>query len=392
MVGCHRLRARKNLTSCPGSVDPLQIEEDHELQQDIDDLLVIKRASPERGLSPQIAPIQRFVERELQRLESIKPIRSDRKQIEPQLSALFRSVLKETWDENQKLNQPDQHRRHRMPAPIARPDLIYEYPAHLRAQVEAAPRAPGVYIFYAEGDVIPLYIGKSIDIRSRLLSHLRTPAEARMLLQAQRIEYRQTAGEIGALLLESRLIKELQPLKNKRLRRQQRLCSLRIRDGVLEIIDTTEISHGTQLYGLFRNRRMATQALMLIADEHRLCHSLLGLEKTMGRGCFRAQIGKCAGACKGEESNEAHTKRLLNALERWAVHHWPYPGAIALHEQHGEFEEYHVVESWRYIGTYASETEARLAPRLAGQAFDADCYKILVRPVLLESTTIILLT
>ena len=60
----------------------------------------------------------------------------------------------------------------RMPVTIARPDLVYEYPAHLRAQVAAAPRAPGVYFFYAEGDSIPLYIGKSIDIRSRLLSHL----------------------------------------------------------------------------------------------------------------------------------------------------------------------------------------------------------------------------
>ena len=50
------------------------------------------------GLSPQIAPIQQFLVRELQRLESIKPIRSDRKEIEPLLSDLFRSMLKETWE------------------------------------------------------------------------------------------------------------------------------------------------------------------------------------------------------------------------------------------------------------------------------------------------------
>ena len=49
------------------------------------------------GLSPQIAPIQQFVERELQRLESIKPQRGDRKEVEPLLSDLFRSVLKDTW-------------------------------------------------------------------------------------------------------------------------------------------------------------------------------------------------------------------------------------------------------------------------------------------------------
>jgi predicted nucleotidyltransferase len=63
----------------------------------IDDLLALKRASPELGLSPQIAPIQRFIERELERLESIAPIQNDRTDVEPLLSDLFRAVLKETW-------------------------------------------------------------------------------------------------------------------------------------------------------------------------------------------------------------------------------------------------------------------------------------------------------
>jgi len=49
------------------------------------------------GLSPQIVPIQQFVERELHRLETIKPTRSERKEVEPLLSELFRSVLKEAW-------------------------------------------------------------------------------------------------------------------------------------------------------------------------------------------------------------------------------------------------------------------------------------------------------
>jgi predicted nucleotidyltransferase len=63
----------------------------------IHDLLEVKRASPEMGLSPQIAPIQRFIERELERLEQISPNRSDRAEAEPLLSELFRGVLKEAW-------------------------------------------------------------------------------------------------------------------------------------------------------------------------------------------------------------------------------------------------------------------------------------------------------
>ena len=276
--------------------------------------------------------------------------------------------------------------------PITRPPRhspLYEYPAHLREQVAAAPRAPGVYFFYSDDDGLPLYIGKSVDIRSRLLSHLRTPEEARLLRQARRIEYRQTAGEIGALLLESRLIKELQPLTNKRLRRKRRLCSIRVLDGAVEIVDTTTITGGPQLYGLFKHRQAATDALRALADDLGLCHTLLGIERSTGRPCFRAQIRKCAGACSGVESREAHAERLQAALTNWAVQRWPHAGAVALHETHEHLQEFHVVNQWHYLGTYTSEAEARRASAQPLQSFDADSYKILVRPVLFGGASVI---
>jgi excinuclease Cho len=270
-----------------------------------------------------------------------------------------------------------------------RPNTSYEYPAHLREQVAAAPRAPGVYFFYSDDDCLPLYIGKSVDIRSRLLSHLRTSDEARLLRQARRIEYQQTAGEIGALLLESRLIKELQPLTNKRLRRKRRLCSIRLRDGAVELVDTTTITDGPQLYGLFKSRKAATDALLTLADEHHLCHTLLSIERPTGRPCFRAKIRKCAGACSGAESRQAHTERLQASLSQWTVERWPYAGAIALHETHEHLQEFHVVNQWHYLGTYTSEAEARRASSQPVNSFDADSYKILLRPVLLGGVSVI---
>lgn len=91
---------------------------------------------------------------------------------------------------------------------------IYEYPEHLRPWLEALPKLPGVYQFHGDSDTMPLYIGKSVNLRSRVLSHLRTPEEAAMLRQSRRITWQRTAGELGALLLEARLIKEQQPLFN----------------------------------------------------------------------------------------------------------------------------------------------------------------------------------
>jgi predicted nucleotidyltransferase len=73
------------------------VEGEKELSMAINDLLELKRISPEMGLSPQIAAIQRFIERELLRLEQISPVRNDRADVEPLLSDLFRAVLTETW-------------------------------------------------------------------------------------------------------------------------------------------------------------------------------------------------------------------------------------------------------------------------------------------------------
>lgn len=108
---------------------------------------------------------------------------------------------------------------------------IYQYPEQLRPWLEALPKLPGVYVFHGDSETMPLYIGKSVNIRSRVLSHLRTADEARMLRQATRISFITTAGELGALLLEARMIKLQQPLFNKRLRKNRQLCALQIAAG-----------------------------------------------------------------------------------------------------------------------------------------------------------------
>lgn len=189
-----------------------------------------------------------------------------------------------------------------------------------------------VYLFHGESDTMPLYIGKSVNIRSRVLSHLRTPDEAAMLRQSRRISWICTAGEIGALLLEARLIKEQQPLFNKRLRRNRQLCALQLNEKRVDVVYAKEVdfSRAPNLFGLFANRRAALQALQSIADEQKLCYGLLGLEPlSRGRACFRSALKRCAGACCGKESHEEHALRLRQSLERLRVVCWPWQGGGA---------------------------------------------------------------
>ena len=253
----------------------------------------------------------------------------------------------------------------RLPAryhPEFEPAKPFEYPTHLRQAIIDLPCTPGVYVFHGEEGDLPLYIGKSVNLRSRVLSHLRNPDEARLLLQTRRISYIRTAGEIGALLLESSLIKSLQPLMNKKLRRIRQLCSLRVIDGPPEEVYFNELDFASEpcLYGLFSSKRSAQETLYAIADQEQLCYSALGLEKlTPGRACFRAMLHQCAGLCRGDETFDAHHSRLLNSLEFLRVDPWPYQGAVALIERDADERQFHVIHNWRYLGSARSKIEAR---------------------------------
>lgn len=262
-------------------------------------------------------------------------------------------------------------------------------PGRLRDLIATAPASPGVYLIKGEHTSMPLYIGKSINIRSRLMSHLRAPQSQRFIQQARDIEFRLTAGEISALLLESQLIKDMQPLYNKRLRRNRRLCSLRITETAVDIVNTAAPNAEQPLYGLFKSRQAALDALRQIADEYGLCLAAMGIEKSAGRPCFRFQLNKCRGACCGVESLPEHHARLAEALALHRLQHWPFPGAVAIHEQSGQLEAFHVINHWHLLGSFQSLEQARASSAQPPTEFDADSYKILVRPVLTAGAELI---
>jgi len=255
----------------------------------------------------------------------------------------------------------------------------------------ALPRTSGVYIFKGEG-TLPLYIGKSVDIRSRVLAHLRAEDEAEMIAQSRRVDYIETAGEIGALLLEARLIKQQSPLFNIRLRRLRNLCSIRLaeQDGVVspEILSGKAVAVGRadDLYGLFSSVHSAQSKLRELADQHRLCLGLLGLEKISKRGCFGLQVKTCLGACVGAEDRREHDQRLFSALVDMKVQAWPFPGAVDLVEQSGDWVQRHRIQDWRYMGTWCSRTNELSTHEQHG--FDLDTYKILVKPIMMGTATV----
>ena len=268
---------------------------------------------------------------------------------------------------------------------LQRPNL----PTHLASDaLDGLPDTPGVYLFYGENN-LPLYVGKSVHLRQRVLSHFNSDhklyKDMRLSQQLHRIEWRQTAGEVGALLLEAQLIKDLQPIHNRMLRRQRGLCAWRLQQGtapVLSFASEQDFGRGEALYGLFSSKRKAEETLRRLAEEHQLCLIMLGLEKRShaDKPCFAAQLDRCKGACIGNESHARHTARLESALIGLQVKTWPYAGAVGLIENADDgCSEVHVVNNWCYLGTAKSEdtlwTMMEQAPKRP--AFDIDTYKIL---------------
>jgi DNA polymerase-3 subunit epsilon len=265
--------------------------------------------------------------------------------------------------------------------PILPPQLSPDLPDEL-------PDAPGVYRFYGAGDAL-IYVGKADNLRERVLEHFRAATRdtksQRLTAQTQRVEWQETAGELGALLLEARMIRELQPVYNRRLRGAGERLTWIIDDSgaapVLANIEGILLRQGIA-FGAYRSERDARKALETLAREHHWCFKVLGLETGEG-SCFGYQVGRCRGACVGQESRERHLARVKMGLMRDQLKRWPYRGPIAVAEGglHGR-RQWHILEDWQHIDTVDAD-EAALDvveyARRSPTAFDIDTYRILTR-------------
>lgn len=254
------------------------------------------------------------------------------------------------------------------------------------ARFAELPQRPGVYYFLGDSGA-HLYIGKSRNLRRRVLAHFHNDHRDRrslhMVQQIRDVQVVPTAGELGALLLESAEIKRLQPLYNRRLRKQRELltwalltepCGLRA-----ELQQHRQLLPGASHVGLFRSRHHAHQWLQQQARERRLCLRVLGLEEGEG-ACFAYQLGRCAGACCGEEARQAHDARLLAGAERLQTQAWPWAGPVALVERdarHG-LQHWHVLDQWRHLGSVERPELAAGLLATARQGFNLDTYHILL--------------
>lgn len=244
---------------------------------------------------------------------------------------------------------------------------------------------PGVYIFYDNKNV-PLYIGKSIDVKKRIQSHFSvsaSPTDFKLSSQTSYIETRKTCGELEALILESNLIKKFSPLYNRLLRNKKQIVIAELEDSSqnflkvnLKTVDEIAQDSLKNIIGTFKSVKQAKIYLTQKALNFSLCDKLLGLQKT-NSSCFGFTLGRCKGACLGRENYLKYNLRVTGAFFKDKFKPWPFSGPIGYLEKNSEEETLHLIDKWCYLGKVSKNSSE--IPTGKNNTIDVDLYKILVR-------------
>jgi DNA polymerase-3 subunit epsilon len=253
--------------------------------------------------------------------------------------------------------------------------------------LERVPETPGVYFFFGDNP-LPLYVGKSVNLRERIGAHFagdwRSETDLRLSQEIRRVEFEETAGEFGALLREAQLVKKLLPAHNRALRRKEEAGVMTLDTGEPRFVAASSIEPGALAthFGPYASKRAARETLRALAAEHALCWRRLGLELRTAGPCFQRQLKRCAGACVGAEEPATHDARLRTALAPFAIPPWPAPGAAGLREHNSARErvDVHVLRDWCWLGTARDESElAELALTRVEPVFDIDIARMLLK-------------
>ncbi|MGB3183078.1 MAG: exonuclease domain-containing protein [Cyclobacteriaceae bacterium] len=184
------------------------------------------------------------------------------------------------------------------------------------------PSATGVYQLQDENGVI-LYIGKSTDMRQRVLTHLAGKGRgkaAALARSVRKVNTIKTGSELVALLKESDQIKKHKPFYNVTQKRGEFAIGLVVDvriDGYVRM-ELKRIKGGEQVVAAFATESKARKMLTELVEKHGLCMSLCGLEKTRGQ-CFHHTLGWCKGACCDKEDPVAYNDRAQEALKAFMI-------------------------------------------------------------------------
>src|SRR6476469_7669833 len=182
-----------------------------------------------------------------------------------------------------------------------------------RPDLSALPSDPGVYIFRNDAGQ-PLYVGKSVSLKSRARAHFCAPSG--WTERAAIVDYRPTHSELGALVLENRLIKEWLPAGNKALKRTDQWAFIRCRlDIEYPVLDAgSDPAPGNAInVGPIKGVRTAQDIADQLTSMFRLRHCGRRLHVREHPSAY-GQMGRCCSPCLGDLDPNAYRRQVEKAL------------------------------------------------------------------------------
>ena len=191
-------------------------------------------------------------------------------------------------------------------------------PEFNRSILDKLPESPGVYYFHNADNTI-IYIGKSNNIRKRVLSHFsnkQTRKAIEMRNNIRDISFEITGNELVALLLESEEIKINQPVFNRANKNSYYNYGIykRVDENGYLTLFTSKVKNSGRPFYITRTHDEATAILESLVEKHSLCQKLSGLYN-ISHACFQYSINRCNGACIGKENPEAYNLRVEESIK-----------------------------------------------------------------------------
>jgi len=208
------------------------------------------------------------------------------------------------------------------------------------------PETPGVYLFQDAAQRV-IYIGKAKNLRARVGSYFVKAAAAdsrtaQLVKEAYDVDFLDAESEVDALLMEARLIKDIQPKFNRDLRDDKTFPYLQITTH--EDFPRVEITReprtsGVKLYGPFASVGSLRGALQVLQRVFQFRTCSLDIDENderwrWFRPCLLASIAQCTAPCNLRISKEDY-RRDIHRLRRFLDGH----RRALLDEMHVEMRE-----------------------------------------------------
>ena len=217
--------------------------------------------------------------------------------------------------------------------------------------LDSIPERPGVYYFHNQGGSV-VYIGKSTNLRKRVLSHFankQTKKAIELRNSIKDISFEETGNELIALLLESEEIKIIQPAfnrKQKRITYSYGIFTKINEEGYISLY-SAKVKNAEEALITVGSFDEAEMILQKIQNKNNLCQKFCGTRE-IKHACFGFSVHLCKGACVGKELVDEYNERAQKALESIQYSHQNFM-IIGSGRKDSEKSVTHI-ESGRYLG------------------------------------------